>query len=116
MNVTAIHKRQMIVGPLWKTPMPRTVRKLNATNRQFPTITPIPAIDLTSLGMRFKVVSSMLAQRQITKLIKTEETGYQARDTPRLQILEAARIEQHEPQTVSIMIQQINRQRERKCL
>ena len=50
----------------------------------------------------------MLAQRQITKLIKTEETGYQARDAPRLQILEAARIEQREPQTVSGMIQQIN--------
>ena len=116
MNVTAVHKRRMIVGPLWKTPMPRTVRKLNATNRQFPTITPIPAIDLTSLGMRLKVVSSMLAQRQITNLIKTEETGYQARDAPRLKILEAARIEQREPQTVPGMIQQINLQREKKCL
>ena len=89
---------------------------LNATNRQFPTITPIPAIDLTSLGMRLKVVSSMLAQRQKTNLIKTEETGYQARDAPRLKILEAARIEQREPQTVPGMIQQINRQREKKCL
>ena len=116
MNVTAVHKRRMIVGPLWKTPMPRTVRKLNATNRQFPTITPIPAIDFTSLGMRLKVVSSMLAQRQKTNLIKTEETGYQARDAPRLKILEAARIEQREPQTVPGMIQQINRQREKKCL
>ena len=58
----------------------------------------------------------MLAQRQITKLIKTEETKYQARDVARLQILETALIEQREPQLVSGMIQQINRQRERKCL
>ena len=58
----------------------------------------------------------MLAQRQITKLIKTEETEYQARDVARLQILETALIEQREPQLVSGMIQQINRQRERKCL
>ena len=45
-----------------------------------------------------EVVSSMLAQRQTAKLIKTEETGYQARDVPRLQILEAALIEKRERQ------------------
>ena len=92
----------------------RTVRKLDATNRKFPTITPIPAIDLSPLRMRCKVVSSMLAQRQTAKLIKTEETGYQARDVPRL--LEAALIEQRERQSMSLMIQHINRQREGKCL
>jgi len=47
---------------------------------------------------------------------KTKETGCQARDVPRLQILEAARIKQRERRTVPGMIQQINRQRERKCL
>ena len=46
----------------------------------------------------------------------TEETGYQARGVPRLQILEAAMIEQRKPQTVSEMIHQINQLRERKCL
>ena len=45
-----------------------------------------------------------------------EETRYQTRDVPRLQTLETALIEQREPQIVSGMIQQINRQRERKCL
>ena len=65
---------------------------------------------------RPQVLSSMLAQRQITKLTKTKETGYQARDVPRPQILETVKIEQREPQTASGMIQQINRQRKRKCL
>lgn len=86
------------------------------TKRNQQTIPNDNTIDLASLEMRLKVVSSMLAQRQITNLIKTEETGYQARDAPRLKILEAARIEQREPQTVPGMIQQINRQREKKCL
>ena len=58
----------------------------------------------------------MLAQRQTTKLIMPEETGYQVQDVPRLQILEVALIEQREPRPVSVMIQQINRQRERKYL
>ena len=58
----------------------------------------------------------MLAQRQTTKLIMQEETGYQVQDVPRLQILEVAQIEQREPRPVSVMIQQINRQRERKYL
>ena len=53
-----------------------TVRKLNAAHRQSPTITPIPAIDLTPLRMRCKVISSLLAQRQITKLIKTANIQY----------------------------------------
>ena len=55
----------------------------------------------------------MFAQRQITKLMKTEETRYQTRDVPRLQTLETALIEQREPQRMSGMIQQINRQREK---
>ena len=55
----------------------------------------------------------MFAQRQITKLMKTEETRYQTRDVPRLQTLETALIEQREPQRMSGRNQQINRQREK---
>ena len=49
---------------------------------------------------------------------KTEETGYQARDVPRTSNSRsrARLIDQREPQSVSVMIQQINRQRKKKCL
>ena len=95
---------------------PAKSMKNKRINRQLPVITLVLAIDLSSLEMRFNIISSIKTQRQITKQLKIKETKYQVRDIPRLQTLETALIEQRESQTVKGMIQQINRQREKKCL